>query len=581
MLLLDDFHDLIVHCGGCALTAGQAGIAAQVGVVHGFQGNHVKVVGHAVAGNHGAGHLGGLLNIVGCAGGDGVEHHFFGGTATGHGGNFGQDLFLGHQGVVAVLYLHGETQRAGSARYNGDFLHGGGMALQGGNHGMADFVVGHDALFFVAQDLILFLGTGQDGIHGFLQVVLGNGHAVVAHSAQGGFVDDIGQLGTGSTGSHAGNHGKVTVGADFDLLSVQAQDAFAAFQVGQLHGHTTVKTAGAGQSGVKGFRTVGGGQNDNTLSGVKPVHFGQQLVQSLLAFIVAAHTGSTVTLFANGIDLINKDNAGGFFVGLFEEVTHLGSAHADEHLDKFRTRNGEERNTGFAGNSAGQQGFTGARGADKQNALGHFGTDILVTLGVMQEVNDFLQALFGFVLTGNIGKFDGLAILNDILFGTGFAAAKNHAVGAAGHFTDPLAHHAVEPDDQDDHGQQRDDPAQQGIHPGGLVVHLAKGNAGAFQPVDQLQVLRNGVGAVGGIVFVHKIDLLILNFNGAQFAAFEHVQEGAVIDLFDLAFHHGGEGPEIEQQQHHKDHGIYNAGRLFGVARLLGFVHNNSSSWGR
>ena len=42
----------------------------------------------------------------------------------------------------------------------------------------------------------------------------------------------------------------------------------------------------------------------------------------------------------------------------------------------------------------------------------------------MQEVNDFLQALFGFVLTGNIGKFDGLAILNDILFGTGFAAAK-------------------------------------------------------------------------------------------------------------------------------------------------------------
>ena len=198
----------------------------------------------------------------------------------------------------------------------------------------------------------------------------------------------------------------------------------------------------------------------------------------------------------------------------------------------------------------------------------------------MQEVNDFLQALFGFVLTGNIGKFDGLAILNDILFGTGFAAAKNHAVGAAGHFTDPLAHHAVEPDDQDDHGQQRDDPAQQGIHPGGLVVHLAKGNAGAFQPGDQLQVLRNGVGAVGGIVFVHKIDLLILNFNGAQLAAFEHVQEGAVIDLFDLAFHHGGEGPEIEQQ-HHKDHGIYNAGRLFGVARLLGFVHNNSSSWGR
>ena len=47
-----------------------------------------------------------------------------------------------------------------------------------------------------------------------------------------------------------------------------------------------------------------------------------------------------------------------------------------------------------------------------------------------------------------------------------------------------------------------------------------------------------------GIVYaVILVVLLLLNF-----WAFEHVQEGAVIDLFDLAFHHGGEGPEIEHR---------------------------------
>ena len=82
MLLLDDFHDLIVHCGGCALTAGQAGIAAQVGVVHSLQRDHVEILAHAVTCDHRAGELGRLLDVVGSARGDRAEADLLGGAAA-------------------------------------------------------------------------------------------------------------------------------------------------------------------------------------------------------------------------------------------------------------------------------------------------------------------------------------------------------------------------------------------------------------------------------------------------------------------------------------------------------------------
>ena len=111
---------------------------------------------------------------------------------------------------------------------------------------------------------------------------------------------------------------------------------------------------------------------------------------------------------------------------MFEQVAHFGSTHADEHLHKLTACDGEERHAGLTGHSAGQQRFAGARGTYEQHALGHFGTDFLVFLGVVQEVNDLLQALLGFVLTGNIMEFDTGLVVHHILLGTGFPAAEQH-----------------------------------------------------------------------------------------------------------------------------------------------------------
>ena len=85
VLGLDQIYHLLIDLALGLGTAGQRGIAAQILVVHGLQRHHVKFIAHAVAGQHGAGKFGGLLDIVRLAGGDRIEGYLLGGAAAGQG----------------------------------------------------------------------------------------------------------------------------------------------------------------------------------------------------------------------------------------------------------------------------------------------------------------------------------------------------------------------------------------------------------------------------------------------------------------------------------------------------------------
>ena len=76
--------------------AGQGGVAAQVLIVQRLQSHHIKALAHAIAGNHGPGQLGGLLNVVGGAGGAGAKDHFLSSPAAGKSGDPVFQLFPGH-----------------------------------------------------------------------------------------------------------------------------------------------------------------------------------------------------------------------------------------------------------------------------------------------------------------------------------------------------------------------------------------------------------------------------------------------------------------------------------------------------
>ncbi len=57
-------NHVAVYLGRGLGGAGKARIAAKLLIVHGFKRHHAEIVAHAVAGYHGAGKPGGLLNVV-------------------------------------------------------------------------------------------------------------------------------------------------------------------------------------------------------------------------------------------------------------------------------------------------------------------------------------------------------------------------------------------------------------------------------------------------------------------------------------------------------------------------------------
>ena len=100
------------------------------------------------------------------------------------------------------------------------------------------------------------------------------------------------------------------------------EDGFPFFQVGKFDVDLTVKAACTHKCTVKNIGPVGGCEDDYPSVGCKTIHLGKELVQSVLTFIIGAGDGIPSTCPSDGIDLINKDDAGRFFLGLPEQVAH-------------------------------------------------------------------------------------------------------------------------------------------------------------------------------------------------------------------------------------------------------------------
>ena len=71
---------------------------------------------------------------------------------------------------------------------------------------MADLVVRDDLLLVIGQNGGLALLAGDDNLDALLEVLLGRTFATEADGAKGALVNDIGQIGTGSTGSVSYTH---------------------------------------------------------------------------------------------------------------------------------------------------------------------------------------------------------------------------------------------------------------------------------------------------------------------------------------------------------------------------------------
>ena len=234
---------------------------------------------------------------------------------------------------------------------------------------------------------------------------------------------------------------------------MDVEDLFAALDVGVRHRHLAVETARAQQRRVEHVLAVGGGDDDDAFVRFEPVHLHQELVQGLLAFVVAAAvTGAAMP--ADRVDLVDEDDAGRVLLGLFEHVADPARPHTDEHLDEVGARNGEEGHPGLAGDGACEQRLAGARRADQQRAFRDLAAEARKLLRVAQKLDDLLELFLGLVDAGDVVEGHPALALGEQL-GPRFAEAHRPAFAAAlhpVHHEEPQAHKHQH---RQQHGQDR------------------------------------------------------------------------------------------------------------------------------
>src|SRR5207249_6137933 len=97
---------------------------------------------------------------------------------------------------------------------------------------------------------------------------------------------------------------------------------------------------------VEDVRPVGCGDQNNSLSCVKPVHFDEELVQRLLTLVMTAAKPCS-TQPAHCVDFVGEDDARRMLLALLEEISHARGSDADEHFDEVRPADAEERDPCF------------------------------------------------------------------------------------------------------------------------------------------------------------------------------------------------------------------------------------------
>ena len=314
---------------------------------------------------------------------------------------------------------------------------------------MARLMVSRNALIFLCHHTAALFGPGYHLDAGLFDVLLGNGLTPALCSQQGRFVHQVFQIGAREAGGRFCNGLQHYIRRKGLVARVHAQNFFTALNIRQAYIHLAVKPAGAQQGFIQNIGAVGGGNDNDALVGGKAIHLHQQLVQRLLALVVAA-AKACAALAAHGVNLVNKHNARRRLFRLFEQIAHARSAHAHIHLHKVRAGNGIERHARLARARARQQRFARARRAHQQHAVRNARTQRVKALLVFQKLHNFGQLFLFLIGPGHIGE-RGFAALVGLVFHLGAPHVHGLSAAALGVYKVIESPHHHQGDDK--HGQ--------------------------------------------------------------------------------------------------------------------------------
>src|SRR3990172_6325951 len=459
VLLIDDAADFPVHDLGHGVAhvlvrhhvAPEENLALVVAV-----NARAEHIAHAPAHDHAAREVGGALEVVGRAGGHLMHEYLFRDAAAHQHRDGRKQAFTVKTVTVLGGQLHGDAQRA-TARNDDHLLHRIGVPNGLRHHRVAGFVIRRVHAFLLWHDNRAALRAHHYFVLGLFEIFHVHEPLVGARAKHRRFIDEVREVRAGETGRATGNNVGVHIIRHRHLAHVHLENLLASANIGQRHIHLAIETTRTQQRRVEHVRTVGRGDHDHALGAFKAVHFHQQLVERLFAFVVtAAEAGAALT--PDGIDFVDKNNAGRVFLRLLEHVAHARGADTDEHLDKVGTGNGEKRHLRLAGNGLGQQRLAGARGAGQEHALRYTTAQFLKLGRAAQELHELAHFFLGFLDTGDIVERDLVLLFAQharLALAETHGAAAAHAALHLAHEENPHADEQQQPEPVDEDGQQQ------------------------------------------------------------------------------------------------------------------------------
>ena len=266
---------------------------------------------------------------------------------------------------------------------------------------VAHLVVGRDLALLLGEEAGLLLGPGDHAHDPFLELVLLDHLLAVARGEQGGLVDEVREVGAREAGGTGGERVEVDVARERLAARVHLQDLPAAEAVRAVDDDLPVEAARPEQGRIEDVGPVRRGDEDDVVLHLEAVHLDEELVQRLLALVVAsAETGAAMP--ADRVDLVHEDDAGRRLLRLLEEVADARSADADEHLDEVGARDREEGDARLAGDGAREQRLARAGRPVQQHALRDARAERLELLRVLEELLDLVQLLDRLVRAGDV-----------------------------------------------------------------------------------------------------------------------------------------------------------------------------------
>src|SRR5206468_4062259 len=104
-----------------------------------------------------------------------------------------------------------------------------------------------------------------------------------------------------------------------NLARVDAQDPFAALDVRTIHDDPPIEAAGTKKRRIEDVGAVGRRDENDAFVRFEPVHLDEQLIERLLALVVAAAKTRTA-MAADGVDFVDEHDARRILLALLEEV---------------------------------------------------------------------------------------------------------------------------------------------------------------------------------------------------------------------------------------------------------------------